>query len=76
MGEWIRGSDVLDSIKKGTRVWLFETVANVAYYPSLCCQAARIFQFDPCHLAWQVSEIPSLEKIASVGKTPASLPGR
>jgi ribosomal protein S18 acetylase RimI-like enzyme len=23
--EWIRGSDVLDSMKRGTRVWLFET---------------------------------------------------
>lgn len=25
VAEWIRGSDVLDSIKRGTRVWLFET---------------------------------------------------
>lgn len=25
VAEWIRGSDVLDSMKKGTRVWLFET---------------------------------------------------
>ena len=25
VAEWIRGSDVLDSIKKGTKVWLFET---------------------------------------------------
>lgn len=23
--EWIRGSDVLDSMQRGTRVWLFET---------------------------------------------------
>jgi hypothetical protein len=23
--EWILGSDVLDSMKRGTRVWLFET---------------------------------------------------
>lgn len=23
--EWIRGSDVVDSMKRGTRVWLFET---------------------------------------------------
>ena len=26
--EWILGSDVLDSMKKGTRVWLFETLAG------------------------------------------------
>jgi hypothetical protein len=26
--EWIRGSDVLDSMKRGTRVWLFENVAG------------------------------------------------
>jgi ribosomal protein S18 acetylase RimI-like enzyme len=26
--EWIRGSDVLDSMKKGTRVWIFETAAG------------------------------------------------
>jgi ribosomal protein S18 acetylase RimI-like enzyme len=26
--EWIRGSDVLDSMKRGTRVWLFETAAG------------------------------------------------
>ena len=25
VGEWILGSDVLDSIKRGTRVWIFET---------------------------------------------------
>ena len=25
VAEWIRGSDVLDSMKRGTRVWLFET---------------------------------------------------
>jgi GNAT superfamily N-acetyltransferase len=25
VAEWILGSDVLDSMKKGTRVWLFET---------------------------------------------------
>ena len=25
VGEWIRGSDVFDSIKRGTRVWVFET---------------------------------------------------
>lgn len=25
VAEWILGSDVLDSIKRGTRVWLFET---------------------------------------------------
>jgi ribosomal protein S18 acetylase RimI-like enzyme len=25
VGEWILGSDVLDSMKRGTRVWLFET---------------------------------------------------
>jgi len=29
VGEWILGSDVLDSMKKGTRVWLFETVDGV-----------------------------------------------
>lgn len=26
--EWILGSDVLDSMKRGTRVWLFETAAG------------------------------------------------
>lgn len=25
VAEWIRGSDVLDSMQKGTKVWLFET---------------------------------------------------
>lgn len=25
VAEWILGSDVLDSMKRGTRVWLFET---------------------------------------------------
>lgn len=25
VAEWIRGSDVLDSIRRGTKVWLFET---------------------------------------------------
>jgi ribosomal protein S18 acetylase RimI-like enzyme len=28
VSEWILGSDVLDSMKKGTRVWLFETEAK------------------------------------------------
>ena len=28
VSEWIRGSDVLDSMKKGTRVWLFESAAG------------------------------------------------
>ena len=26
--EWIRGSDVLDSLKRGTRVWLFENAGG------------------------------------------------
>jgi len=30
-------------------------------------------QIDPCHLVWQVSEIPLLEKIAPVGKTHCQL---
>ncbi|MBA4064865.1 MAG: N-acetyltransferase [Isosphaera sp.] len=28
VGEWLLGSDVLDSMKRGTRVWLFETAAK------------------------------------------------
>ena len=28
VSEWILGSDVLDSMKRGTRVWLFETAAG------------------------------------------------
>jgi hypothetical protein len=28
VAEWILGSDVLDSMKRGTRVWLFETAAG------------------------------------------------
>jgi ribosomal protein S18 acetylase RimI-like enzyme len=28
VGEWIRSSDVLDSMQRGTRVWLFETAAR------------------------------------------------
>lgn len=28
VGEWILGSDVFDSMKRRTRVWLFETVAR------------------------------------------------
>ncbi len=28
VSEWILGSDVVDSMKKGTRVWLFETAAR------------------------------------------------
>jgi len=36
VAEWILGSDVFDSIKRGTRVWIFETVAgHVVGYGSL-----------------------------------------
>ena len=28
VAEWIRGSDVLDSMKKGTKVWLFENASG------------------------------------------------
>lgn len=29
VSEWLLGSDVLDSMKRGTRVWLFETLDKV-----------------------------------------------
>ncbi len=39
--------------------------------------ADNAFCNDPCHLAWQVSEIPSLEpRTNKFSKTPAGSPGR